>query len=185
MSVSPRPTKIIIIVALAAVMIGIALAIVLNYQTSISAIDEAQTTMPDIEVLTPEAIVMKKGETKLIPLEVRIISKEPLDAQIAIFSTTSPEAAEQETTSNSGNLDEQFEESRQKGFTNGFKGSLDSESFSVDGNGNGDVIETVNLTLTAPNDITAGDYFFAYSMLGKTTTWDFISSGTMEVTIAQ
>lgn len=100
MSVSPRPTKIIIIVALAAVMIGIALAIVLNYQTSISAIDEAQTTMPDIEVLTPEAIVMKKGETKLIPLEVRIISKEPLDAQIAIFSTTSPEAAEQETTSN-------------------------------------------------------------------------------------
>ena len=102
-----------------------------------------------------------------------------------IFSTSSPESAEQETTvSGSNDVVDRFEELRQKGFTNGFEGSLDKESFSALGNPGGEAaIETIRLTLTAPSDIAAGDYYFAYSVFGDTVTWDFITSGTFMVTI--
>lgn len=185
MSVSSKPVKLIIIVAAAAIMVGIALAIVLNYQSDLNALDESQASMPDIEVLTPESIGMQKGETKVIPLEVRILSKEPLDARIWVFSTASLDSAEQETMSNSDNLDEQFQELQQRGFTDGFIGSLDIERFSAPANSDGNAtIVTINLTLTAPNDIAAGNYYFAHSVLAKTVTWDSMPSGTLEITIA-
>jgi hypothetical protein len=165
-------------------MVGIALAIVLNYQANISAQEESREEMPDIEVLTPEGIVMQSGETKVIPLEVRITSKEPITAQIAVYSI-SPEEAEQGTAmTDSNDLVEQFEELRQKGFTDGFEGSLDTERLIAAGTPDGDAtIEKINLTLTSPADIAAGDYYFAYSVFGDTTTWDSISSGAFMVAI--
>ena len=165
-------------------MVGIALAIVLNYQANVAAQEESLQGMPEIEVLAPEGIVMQSGETKVIPLEVRIVSREPLDAQIVVFSTT-PETAMQETTmSSSDDVGGQFKELLQKGFTDGFEGSLDIESLSAAGNSDGDATtETINLTLKAPTDIAAGDYYFASSVLGDTLTWDFISSSAFIVTI--
>jgi len=185
MSVSPRPIKLVIVAGLAAVMVGVALAIVLNYQASVSAQDESRGEMPDIEVLTQEGVVMQRGETKVIPVELRILSKEPLEARIVIFSTDSPESAQEETMSDDGDLEQRFQELGQKGFTHGFRGSLDIETLSAPANSNGDItIETVNLTLTAPDDIPAGNYYFIHSVLAETQTWDFISSSTLEITIS-
>ena len=165
-------------------MVGVALVIVMNYQSNVATQDEIREEMPEIEVMTPEEIVMQSGETKVIPFEVRIISKEPLEARIVAFSTT-PETAEAETTmSDSLDLDGLFDELRLKGFTDSFEGSLDIESLSTAGNSDGDVtIETVNFTLKAPSEIAAGDYYFGHSVLGDTMTWDFVSSGMFVVTI--
>lgn|SRR5574341_1637230 len=184
MSASPKPAKLVVVIALAALMVAIALAVIMNYYGGINAIDEGFEARPDIEVLVPENVTMQRGETKVIPLELRIVSREPLEGRITLFSTESTYSAQQETTSNDGRFDEQFQILTRKGFTDGFRGSLDIESFSSPGNLSGEAtVETVSLTLTANDDVSPGSYYFVHSVLGETETWDFLSSGTFEVII--
>jgi hypothetical protein len=102
-----------------------------------------------------------------------------------VFSSDSPESAQEETMSDDDDLEQRFEELEQNGLAYGFRGSLDIESLRVPANSNGDITtETVSLTLTAPDDIPAGNYYFIHSVLAETQTWDFISSSTLEITVS-
>jgi hypothetical protein len=137
---------IVVLAYMACIGLTIFISIALSAFQPGTAIEQAR---PDIEVLAPESVVMHRGETKVIPIELRIASKEQADVRIWVFSTDSYSSAELEMMSSSGDLDKQFQDMRQKGFADGFNGSLDIDRIGMPANPNGDIItETVNLTLT-------------------------------------
>lgn len=173
----PIPIKLIVIVA-AAVAVGIAVAVVVNFQNMANAGQDSNRF--NVEVLPPEGTVtMARGETQVIPMQVRVISQEPVDASVWVFSTDSPT----QYTPGSGSPEQKFQELRQKGFAEGFTGSLDPGDFSLPASPQDAAAKTVNLTLTVAGDIEPGDYYFVHSTFVKTGGPDYISHGTFKVTV--
>src|SRR5262245_19080468 len=100
----------------AAIMVGIALAIILNYQANFVAQEESLEGSPEVEVLVPEGILMEVGEAKVIPVELRITSREFITAKIVIYGVTSEAELEEVTMSGSDDLAGQFDELQKRGF---------------------------------------------------------------------
>lgn len=177
MQSKPAPVKLIIVIAAAAVMVGIAVAIVANFQSNVDAVNEENDRF-NVNVTPPDAVTVARGETAAIPVRVGVISQEPSDVQVWIYSADSPQVDTQ-----GGDPELRFKELRQNGFAPGFTGSLDDEAFSLPASTQDAATRTVSLTLGAAGDMEPGDYYLVHSTFVKSGAYDYIVHGTFTVTV--
>lgn len=169
------PVKLIVIIAAAAVAVGIAIAVVASSQNTTAS---EQGDRFNVRTVSPDAVTMARGETRVIPLQVDVISQEPSDARVWVYGTDSPAEAV-----GSGSPEQRFKEMRQKGFAPGFTGAIDDEEFNIPASPQEPATKTVNLTLTAGSDMEPGSYYFVHAAFIKSGTNDYVSQGTFAVTV--
>ena len=177
MQSKPAPIKLIIVIAVAAVTVGIAVAIVVNFQGNADAANEENDRF-NVNVTPPDAVTVARGETAVIPVRVGVISQEPSDVQVWIYSTDSPQVDTQ-----GGDPELRFSEIKQNGFAPGFAGSLDDGAFSLPASPQDAATRTVNLTLSAAGDMEPGDYYLVHSTFVRSGAYDYIVHGTFTVTV--
>lgn len=170
------PVRLVIIIAAAAAAVAIAVAMVTSFQGTAA---NEQGGRFNVKVTSPDAVTMARGETRAVQIKVDVISAQPSDARVWVYSTDSPAGG----ASGTGDPEQQFEALRQNGLAPGFTGTLDDEEFSLPSSSQDPASRTVNLNLTAAGDMEPGDYYFVHSTLIKSGESDYISHGTFRVTV--
>jgi hypothetical protein len=170
------PVKLIIIIAAATAAVGIAVAVIASSQNT-SANEQGDRF--NVRTVSPDAVTMARGETRVIPLQMDIISQQPSDAMIWVYSTDSPSAG----AAGSGSPEQRFQEMKQMGLAPGFTGSIDEEEFGVPASPQEPATSTVNFTLEAAGDMEPGSYYFVHAAFIKSGANDYVSQGTFAVTV--
>jgi hypothetical protein len=159
----PSRKKLVMVIAGAAIMVGVVLAINVGWQQSIETSSRVYEETPDLMAHAEQDVYnMTRGETVEIPIIVQIDQKgKEVNAQIAVFGSTGDVSTDV------------FIETGENTLPEGFTGSLDRSGIHLPAAEQGEIkTETVFLTLTANDEAVSGDHplsptLFSYDIVGN------------------
>ena len=152
---------------------------------SISDLKLQKNLQSEIEVsINPQNIIMKKGESKTINIEIQQNSDDPTEGKLWVYSIDLNEPKTGEFFSDGEFPGKKFQDLQTRGFVDGFSGKLSEENFLLskeDSNNS----KNVFLILNASENIESGKYSFVHSFYHKSSLSEGIIFGMFHITVKE
>ena len=170
---------------LSTIVLAIFVLVFNNMYHPISDSELQKNLQSEIQVnINPQNIIMKKGESKTINIEIQLNSDEPTEGKLWVYSIDLNEAKTGEFFSDGEFPAKKFHDIQTRGLAEGFSGKLSEEQFLLSKE-NSNNSKSVFLILNASENIDSGNYSFVHSFYHKSALSEGIIFGMFHITVKE